>query len=162
MKVGINKDYIPAIVTVLLVFVLLPVLYIGLKQIGPISDIVNLEEIFRAILVIVILLLCLAVYQSLTIRLRVTRLASYMTEEISLSQKLFLELYQNSPIPYVLINHRGIQIRLPFGCLDSNRESLKGNRSLISLSQRVKRNQIFIQRLFGQNSIKAPTSIQKT
>ena len=108
MKVGINKDYIPAIVTVLLVFVLLPVLYIGLKQIGPISDIVNLEEIFRAILVIVILLLCLAVYQSLTIRLRVTRLASYMTEEISLSQKLFLELYQNSPIPYVLINHRGI------------------------------------------------------
>ena len=41
------------------------------------------------------------------LKLRVDALADSRTEELMLTQKLFVELYRNSPVPYVMVDHDG-------------------------------------------------------
>lgn len=64
------------------------------------------ELFFFAVLTIIILLVLLLFFVTLTGK-RASAIAEKRTESLLETQKLFVELYRNSPVPYVMVDHRG-------------------------------------------------------
>jgi PAS domain S-box-containing protein len=61
---------------------------------------------------LVVSLVAILVYERTSTRARATRMANRMISEALASQQMLLQLYESSPIPYLLISHKGI-IQLP-------------------------------------------------
>ena len=66
----------------------------------------QLEHFFYAAVALAVLSTLLIILVS-TIRLRAQAIAESRTADLLETQKLFVELYRNSPVPYVMIDHNG-------------------------------------------------------
>ncbi len=56
---------------------------------------------------VVILLLSFNVFQAATTRRRAQRIAEYLTQDLAASKGVLLELFRNSPVPYLMIKRDG-------------------------------------------------------
>ncbi|MDC1205409.1 PAS domain-containing sensor histidine kinase [Candidatus Pacebacteria bacterium] len=71
-----------------------------------IESVATPERFFLVVLIVGILLVC-SIFLLTTISARAAEIANSRTANLLETQKLFVELYRNSPVPYVLIDHTG-------------------------------------------------------
>lgn len=91
---------------IILILTILAAAYISLFERQFIMSLTSPERFFWLMFIAAILLAMNILYM-LTISARAHAIANERTADLLETQKLFVELYRNSPVPYVLVNHKG-------------------------------------------------------
>jgi len=103
MHVSLNKKWLQNIGVVLLVIGVL----VGMWFTRPVIEAYTRPEFFFITVSVAVILLGINILLSLFMGKRVNAIADSRTADLLETQKLFVELYRNSPVPYVMIDHSG-------------------------------------------------------
>jgi PAS domain S-box-containing protein len=103
MKITLRKTWLQNLVLVAFVSAVFGLSYLFRFQIETLSSPTRFFWLFEVCLII----FTSFIFLMSIFKLRVDALTESRTEELMQTQKLFVELYRNSPVPYVMVDHDG-------------------------------------------------------